>query len=173
MTPLRASMPRRKRDGTALVMLSGILLSGALIGGAYAYWQGSGVGNGSASTATSAAVTLSPGSPFATLYPGGQAAVVLTASNPNSSPVHIDALAIDTTLGAAGFAVDTDHSGCGLSAMSFSTQTNAGSGWVVPATSGATSGTLSITLADAVSMHVDAANDCQGGLFTVYLVANS
>jgi hypothetical protein len=43
----------------------------------------------------------------------------------------------------------------------------------VPASSGAVSGTLSITLANALSMHVDATNACQGGLFTVYLAANS
>jgi hypothetical protein len=162
-----------KRVRIAFVVLPGVLLSEVLIGGAFAYWQGSGGGSGSGSTAATVAVTLSPGSPTATLYPGGQAAVVLTASNPNPSPVHIGALALDTTLGAAGFAVDTDHSGCALSAMSFSTQTNAGSGWVVPATSGAVTGTLAITLANALSMHVDATNACQGGVFTVYLVANS
>ena len=154
-------------------MLPGVLLGEVLIGGAYAYWLGSGGGTSSGSTATTVAVTLSPGSPSATLYPGGQAAVVLTASNPNPSPVHFDALALDATLGAAGFAVDTDHSACALSALSFSTQTNAGSGWVVPATVGGTSGTLSITMTDALSMHVDAANACQGARFTVYLVATS
>jgi hypothetical protein len=154
-------------------VLPALLLSDVLIGGAFAYWAGSGGGNASGSTATTAPVTLSSGSPTATLYPGGHAAVVLTASNPNASPVHIDALALDTTLGAAGFAVDTDHSSCGLPAMSYGMQTNAGSGWVVPASSGAVSGTLSITLANALSMHVDATNACQGALFTVYLVASS
>jgi hypothetical protein len=173
VTRPRVHKTHRKLVRIALVVLPGVLLSDVLIGGAYAYWQGSGGGNGSGATATTTAVTLSPGSPIATLYPGGRAAVVLTASNPNASPVHIDALALDTTLGAAGFAVDTDHSGCALSAMSFSTQTNAGSGWVVPASSGAVSGTLSITLANALSMDVAAPNVCQGGLFTVYLVANS
>ena len=138
---------------------------------AYAAWGASGSGTGSATTASTTAVTLSPGTPSGTLRPGGQANVVLSVSNPNTSPVRIGSLSLDTGQGTGGFAVDAGHSGCAVLTLTFTTQTNGGAGWNVPAKVGAVNGALSITLTNALAMGVAAANACQNASFTTYLAA--
>lgn len=155
------------------VLLALLLVILALPAGgtAFGYWSGSGSGAGSATTGTNLAVTLSPVTPTDTLYPGGQANVLLSVSNPNTSPVRIGSLALDTSQGTLGFAVDAGHSGCAVSTLSFTTQTNGGAGWTVPAKVGAVDGMLAITLTNALAMGVAAANACQGATFTVYLAA--
>ena len=135
-------------------------------GSATAYWAASGGGSGNADTATPSAVTLSPATPTAALFPGGQATVELTVTNPNVFSVRVGSLSLDTGHGTGGFAVDGGHSGCVLTTLSFATQTNAGAGWTV-----AGSGNLSVTLTNALSMTSAAANACQGASFTVYLAA--
>jgi hypothetical protein len=136
-----------------------------------AYWGGSGGGGGSGTATTTLAVTLTPATPATTLYPGGQADVVLTVSNPNASAVHIGSLALDTGQGTGGFAVDALHSACAVTTLSFTTQANGGTGWTVPAKAGAVDGTLAVTLTNALAMGLDAANACQGASATVYLAA--
>jgi len=140
-------------------------------GAAFAYWSGSGSGTGSATTGTTVSLTLSPGTPDANLFPGGAANVRLTVSNPNASPVRIGSLALDTGQGILGFGVDGGHSGCAVSTLSLATQTNGGAGWTVPAKVGALDGTLVMTLTNALTMGMAAANACQGASFTVYLAA--
>jgi hypothetical protein len=147
-----------------LAVVAFLVLLGA--GTATAFWAASGAGSGAAGTGTGRALTLSPATPTAQLYPGGQASVVLTAANPNVASVHIASLGLDTTQGTGGFAVDASHAGCVLTALSFATQTNSGAGWTVPA-----SGSLPITLTGSLSMTSTAANACQGATFTVYLRA--
>jgi hypothetical protein len=143
----------------------------AVTDAAVALWSGHGHGSGSAATGTTVAVTLSVGVPTATLYPGGNGDVVLTVSNPNDSPAHIGSLSLDTGQGVGGFAVDAGHSGCAPAVLSFTTQTNGGGGWDVPAKVGALDGTLAVTLPNALTMGVGAANACQGASSTVYLAA--
>ena len=133
---------------------------------ASAYWTSTGSGTATATTGSTQAVTLSQGLPAAALYPGGQAGVTLTVTNPNTAPVRVESLALDTAQGTGGFAVDGAHSGCGVGSLSFTTQTNGGSGWTV-----AGGDALSITLASSLSMSLSAANTCQGAIFTVYLTA--
>jgi hypothetical protein len=133
-------------------------------GAAAAYWGSTGGGSAAATSASTSALTLSPATPTAQLYPGGQAAVVLTVTNPNSGSIRIGLLTLDTSQGSSGFGVDAGHSACGVSALSFTTQTNGGAGWTVPG-----NGTLSVTLANALSMGTGAANACQGAAFAVYL----
>jgi len=152
---------------TSLFVALAVLIGGA----ANAYWSGSGGGAGSGTAGTTVAVTLSPGTPAADLFPGGAANVVLTVSNPNLFPVRIGSLALDTGHGTGGFAVDAGHSGCAPLALSFTTQTNGGAGWTVQAKVGAVNGTLSVTLKNALAMGVGAANACQGASSTVYLAA--
>jgi hypothetical protein len=142
-------------------------------GAANAFWAGSGDGSGSGNTGAPDAVRLSPAAPAATLAPGGQAGVVLTLSNPNAFPVTIRALALDTSGGSGGYAVDAGHSACGVGTLGFTTQTNGGNGWTVPARSGGVDGALAATLAGALTMGVGAADACQGAAFTVYLMAGS
>jgi hypothetical protein len=149
-----------------------VLLVGALTlmvaGAAVAYWGTTGGGSGAATSATTSALTLSPATPAAQLVPGGQTAVVLTVTNPNQAAIRVGSLALDTTQGSNGFGVDTGHSGCGLAALSFATQTNGGTGWTVPGND-----TLSMTLTNALSMGTGAASACQGAPFTVYLTVAS
>jgi hypothetical protein len=139
-------------------------------GVAYAYWTAGGAGTGFGAAGTTVPITLSAGTPTASLLPGGQTGVVLTMTNANAATVKISSLALDTTQGASGFAVDAGHSGCTLSTLSFVTQTNGGVGWSVPGKVGATNGTLTTTLTNALAMSLSAADACQGATFTVYLL---
>ena len=139
-------------------------------GVAYAYWTAGGAGTGFGAAGTTVPITLSAGTPTASLLPGGQTGVVLTMTNANAATVKISSLALDTTQGASGFAVDAGHAGCTLSTLSFVTQTNGGAGWSVPGKVGATNGTLTTTLTNALAMSLSAADACQGATFTVYLL---
>jgi hypothetical protein len=161
-------MLRRARPASVLVILA-LVVGGA----AYASWTGLGDGSGSATTGTTAAVTLSPGTPTDFLHPGGESDVVLTVSNPNLFTVQIGSFALDTGQGTLGFAVDGGHSGCAVSTLGFTTQTNGGTGWTVPAKVGAVNGTLAVTLTSALTMGEGAANACQGATSTVYLAAGT
>jgi len=158
------SGPRR----VLLILLAVVVLTLGLGGGAIAYWGGGGAGNGTGSSGEVVAVTLSHGTPAADLFPGGAADVKLTVSNPNAAEVRLGSLALDTSRGTGGFAVDGDHSACGVASLSYATQTT---GWTVPGRVGAVNGTRSVTLTDALSMSAGAANSCQGAQFTVYLAA--
>jgi hypothetical protein len=137
---------------------------------ATAFWPGSGNGTGSGTTATTAALTLNPGKASADLFPGGTGDVVLTISNPNASSVRVGSLALDRAQGVGGFAIDPRHSRCAAASLGFTTQTNS-AGWTTPAMIGANDGTLSVTLRNAVSMSMTAANACQGATIAVYLTA--
>ncbi len=106
---------------------------------------------------------LSPGTPTANLYPGGSTDLVLSLANPNASAVHIGSLALDPSQGTGGYAVDGGHSGCVVTTFTYTTATNAGAGWTVPAKVDAVNGTLSVTLTSALAMSAGAANACQGG----------
>jgi hypothetical protein len=141
-----------------------VVLVLAVAGAGYAYWATSGSGSAAADTGTTTELTISPGTPAAQLYPGGQADVLLTLTNPGPAEVRVGALAVDTGQGTDGIAVDGAHSACAVSALTFTTQTNGGAGWTVPG-----GGSLPITLDDALSMATSAANACQGASFTVYL----
>jgi hypothetical protein len=151
-------------------LVIGAVVAGCLSStGAWAYLASTGSGSQSGSvSATVRPVTLSVGTPSAHLYPGGTADVALRASNPNSASVHLGSLALDTSQGTGGFAVDPAHSACSVSALQFTTQSNGGSGWTVPA-----GGNLAIDLTGAISMSSAAANACQGASFTVYLKGGS
>jgi hypothetical protein len=136
-----------------------VILASSVEGVASAYWRGSGSGAGSATTGTTQPVTLSPGTVATALFPGGQANVLLTVSNPNAFPVRIGSFA----LGTGGIAVDSGHSGCAASALSL---TGSSVGWTVPAT-GSTPGIV----AGVLTMGTNAVSACQGAIFTVYVAA--
>ncbi|GHH78054.1 hypothetical protein [Promicromonospora soli] len=163
----RRAPGRALRIGSLLVALA---VAVAIGGVASAFWS-FGSGTGAGTTGSTTPVTLSPGMPAAALYPDGQTDVVLTVANPNPSDVVISSLGLDEGQGEAGFAVDVGHSGCAVSALSYTPQTNGGSGWTVPARVGAVDGALSITLPAALAMSPDAADACQGANITVYLEA--
>ncbi|GAB3261590.1 hypothetical protein [Nocardioides dilutus] len=162
-----STVTRRAPRGRTPILVSATVLTLVVAGVAVAYWLSGGSGTGAASTGTIQPVTLSPATPTAQLYPGGQASVVLTITNPNPGSVRVTSLALDTTQGTGGFAVDGGHSTCGVSSLSYVTQSNGGNGWTL--TGGQV---LSVTLTNALSMATSAANACQGASFTVYLRAS-
>ena len=65
---------------------------------------------------------------------------------------------------SAGFGVDGAHTACGVASLSFTSQTNGGAGWTIPA-----SGSPTLSLANSLSMNTNASNACQGASFTVFL----
>ena len=145
-------------------LIAAVVAALAVTGAAVAYWASSGGGAGAASTGTTQLVTLSPATPVAQLYPGGRSSVRLTVTNPNTAPVRVASLGLDTSQGTGGFAVDAGHAGCGLSSLSFTTATNGGAGWTIPG-----GGDVTLTLSDPLAMQTTAANACQGATFTVHL----
>lgn len=160
--------PRRRMSSALPRALAGVVvvLLVALGGPAAARWSGTGSGSGSGASGSTTLLTLTPGTPTATLYPGGQGAVVLTITNPDEATVKVGSLQLRTTDGTGGYAVDAGHAGCAVSALSYTTQTNGGAGWTVSGQS-----SLSITLPGALTMATNAAAACQGATFTVYLRA--
>lgn len=172
MSRHRKPVNRRPAQVVLVILLVGLVCA-AMDGIARAYWSGFGIGSGSAPTGTTVSVTLRPGTPIASLYPGGNSDVVTILSNANTVPVRIGSLLLDTGQGAGGFAVDPAHSACSLSSLSFTAPPNTGMGWTIPAKISGVDGTVPVTLIDAVAMSVDGANACQGATFTVYLMAGS
>lgn len=162
--PRASTVDGRHRYAVALAGVLALLLGGVAV----AYWRGPGTGGASATTGTSLALTLSPGSTTTALLPGGSADVALTVSNPNTFAAKISALQLATGQGSGGYAVDGGHSGCGLSVLTY---TASSTGWTVPARSGATNGSLSIDLPAALAMSSSAASACQGATFSIYLTA--
>jgi hypothetical protein len=141
-----------------------------IVGVALAFWTAAGDGSGSGSTASNPQdVTLSGGTASADLIPGGSGDVSVTVDNPNTFPVHVNSLVLDTSQGTNGFDVDSGHSSCVTSVLHFTTQDNSAAGWFVPAKVGSTDGSLPLDLTGALSMDSNAANACQGASFTVYL----
>jgi hypothetical protein len=156
----------------ALVLGSTVALALVAAGGpASAFWSTHGQGSGSAATEALVDVSLSPGAPEAQLYPGGSSDVVVAFTNTNAATVHIGSLALDADQGAGGFSADAGHAACDLSALTFTTATNSLAGWAVPGADGGTAGTGTATLSGALSMGLDAADECQGAIVTVHLSA--
>lgn len=153
-----------------LGLLLVIMTLSALGGIAAAVWSAVGSGSGTAGAATTVAVTLSPGTPSTSLYPGGQTDVQLSVSNSNIATVRIGSLSLDTLRGTSGISVDAPHAACVLSAITFTTQTNGTTGWTVPGKVGTVNGSLAITLTNAVAMSTSAVSACQGATFTIFLI---
>jgi hypothetical protein len=151
-----------RRAAIAVVAVAAAVLAGSAAG----RWSASGGGTGSSPVGSAAAVTLSAGSPAGALFPGQSADVAVSIANPNAHRVFVGSLALDTAQGTGGFAVDAGHAGCGLAALTYTTQTNGGAGWFVAAGS-----SLDVQLANAVALGAGAASACQGATFTVYLQA--
>ena len=141
-----------------------VALLGAATAGAF--WTVGGAGGGTVSAETVASVTLTPGTATTDLYPGRSGDVAVSIANGNTYRAFVGSLALDTARGTNGFSVDGGHSGCDVAALSYTTQSNGGAGWFVPAGS-----TLDLDLVNAVDLATGAASECQGATFTVYLLA--
>jgi hypothetical protein len=158
------------RRHRALALLLAVAVGTVATPSALAYWRSSSSGTAATTLPAPLALTLTVGSPMTTLVPGASADVALVLGNPNSSAVHVSTIAIDPSA-ATPIAVDAAHSGCTVASLSFSSQTNGGLGWSVPARVGATNGALSVDLASAISMTSSAPNACQGATITLSLIA--
>jgi hypothetical protein len=172
MRPPPAHAHTRSRARRRVARGSTVALAAVAAGSAaWASWTTYGAGTGSAATGSLSVLTLSPGTPVAQLYPGGSAGVVLTITNPSAASVHIGSLILDDSRGTGGLAVDAGHRGCDLSSLTFATATNDALGWSVPGASDGAPGAVTTTLAGALSMGLDAVDDCQSAVVTVYLTA--
>lgn len=130
----------------ALVMSAGI---------AYAAW--SALGNGASAAATGTPKTLGVSAIVAgQLYPGASADILVTVSNPNSSPVTVTALALGGTVTA----------GAGCTTPGVTVSLPATTNLVVPA-----GGSASLSVANGVAMTTASSSDCQGATFTIPLKA--
>jgi hypothetical protein len=158
-------MNRKRLVRWAASAAVGLLIAGSV---AYAAWTVNGSGTGKASATSAVDLTLTAGSPSGLLYPGGSADVDSSVSNSNPFPVHVSSVTLDTTQGTNGFSVDAGHSGCNLSSLSFTTATNGGTGWDIPASS-----SLDVDAAGAIAMSAAANDFCQGATFTVHLTATA
>jgi hypothetical protein len=98
------------------VVVIGVLAALAATGAAIAYWTQAGSGTGTGTVGTTGTVTLQ-GPVSAGIYPGGTAAVTLTASNSGSAPVKVQ------TVSVASIAVDAGHSSCNTADFTMPTVT--------------------------------------------------
>jgi hypothetical protein len=163
-------MMRAVRSHARGLTVAAAIVAG-LIAGAVGYWTGAGAGSAATTLDNPQALTLVPGNPSTQVSPGAGSDVATVVSNPNPYQVQISSISLDTGQGTGGFGVDGPHSGCDLATLGFTTQTNGGSGWTVPAMVDATPGSLSISMAGALTMGTGASDACQGGSFTVHLTA--
>lgn len=147
---------------------TGVIVALLAATAAGAFWTLSGAGTGTASVETVASVTLTPGTSTTQLYPGRSGDVALSIANSNTYRAFVGSLVLDTSRGTNGFSVSGGLPGCDPAALSYTTQSNGGAGWYVPA-----AGTLDLDLANAIALGVGAASECQGATFIVYLLAST
>jgi hypothetical protein len=141
-----------------LVLALAAVLVGLGAGAAYAYFTATGSGAGSAGAGSLQTVTIdaTTGSPTTPLLPGQTGDVALQVSNPNGFPVTLVAAS-----GSGAVTVDSEHSGCDPSVVTFTNQT--GLSTTIPAD---TTG-YQVYLDGAASMSTAAANACQGATFSI------
>ncbi|TYP87894.1 hypothetical protein [Blastococcus xanthinilyticus] len=132
----------------------------ALIGGgiATAAWLVSGTGSATTQAATAVNLTVSAGTPTATLYPGASGAVVASVANPNPFPVRV-------TSASFGAVTVTPLAGrtCTAASLTVSGPVTLGS----PVNLSANSGATAVTIPNAVTMVSSADNGCQGATYSV------
>jgi hypothetical protein len=164
MRRLLAKLPRTLLIAIAIVAVATV--------GALAYWQGSGSGSATAQLDNTQPLSIGPGAPTSELYPGGTATVTVVVTNPNPYFVQLGSLVVYAG-DAEPFGVDSGHSGCNPSVLSFVAQDHGGTGWRIPPKAGTTEGTLAIAMPAAMKMSNAAAGACQSAIFTVHLEGRS
>jgi hypothetical protein len=146
------------QDPAQGVRLLALLLSAVAASAVIAAWVTNGTGPGYAKAQTSSNLTLSDASASTTadLYPGATGSVKLKVTNPNPFPVRI------TSVAKQASAITSDKgAACDASTgVTFSDQT----GLALDVAAGAT---VTLTLANAISMSNASDNSCQGALFTI------
>lgn len=153
----RARNPR----GANAAALAGLLITvGA--GTAYAYWSGTGAGEGSSAAGTMQAVTVDAlvagDNPTAALVPGGSADVVLRLTNPNPYPVQVYSVT-----GNGPATADAAHPGCTTTGVSFTGTATP----LSPATYVAANTSALLTLPGTAAMDTTSEAACQGASFSL------
>lgn len=132
----------------------------ALIGGgiATAAWLVSGTGAVTSQAASAVNLTVSAGTPTASLYPGASGGVVANVTNPNPFPVRV-------TSASFGAVTVSPLSGrvCAAGSITTSGPVTLASPVLLPANSGATT----VTIPNAVTMSSNADDGCQGATFSI------
>lgn len=149
-------MHLRKR--TLVIALIAAVLLGAGVAGAA--WLVEGTGPGTTKAATAVALTVTAGSPSATLTPGGSGPVSAMVSNPNPFPVQL----LSARIGTVAAAPLTGKT-CAASNVTATTPITLATPVTLPANSGPTA----ITVPAALQMLTTAEDGCQGATFTVQL----
>lgn len=146
--------------GTTLIAL-------AVVGFVYAAWttNGSGSGYAKAQSARPLATIDVSASTITSLFPGGNGDLLLKISNPNDYPVKVTAVAG----GSGSISVDAGHSTCAASNVSLNATLATTVTLADPILVGANSESAERTLRGVVSMIPDAANACQGAVFSIPL----
>ena len=137
--------------------MTAALAIGLGAGSAFGYFTTSGVGQGSASTASMLPVTGAAATPTTLLVPGGTVGVTLSLTNPNAFPI--------TVVGASSAGpvlVDGSHMGCPPTSVAFIDQ----SGSLLQLGGNETA---TLILNAAASMSDSAPDACQGASFTIPL----
>jgi hypothetical protein len=150
----------RRRTAIVIVAIAGLVLAG----GAAAFWLAFGSGTTGSQAGTVSPITITPATTITPLFPGGTADVGVSLVNSNPTRIFVGSLALDASQGTNGFSVDGGHSGCNLAALSYTTQTNGGAGWFVPASS-----TRTLDLTGAAALSTAAVSACQGAQVSIFL----
>lgn len=154
-----------KRGKLAAAFVAVLVAAGA----ASAYWSNGGQGSGTETAGSTQAVTLYPGTPAQLLYPGTSTKVAVEITNPNDIPVNVPSLVLDINAGDSNSGFTTDQSGCDGTEFQYLTQDNGGDGWTVPANADHWVVPPSTITDDAVTLSVNAANNCQNANVHVFL----
>jgi hypothetical protein len=138
---------------TKKFVVAGGLVAGMMASGiAWAAWTADGTGSGYAGATTAEALTTSPATASADLYPGSTGDVTVTINNPNDYAVNVTSITGNGT-------ITDDKAACTVTGVTFATQTGT---WNVAANASST-----VTLADAASMSNASDTGCQGAVFTI------
>jgi hypothetical protein len=143
-----------------IAFAAAMALTGALAGGAYAYWTAHGTGSGTASVGAPLSVTVqaASGTPSSALLPSGTADLLVQVTNPNAYPVTIVGVSqnLSETVSVSG------GTGC----------TAANAGVAVPTQVGLTVSiapgpSVVVHIPSGASMTAGSAGGCQGASFQI------
>ena len=154
---------RAPKRGLRKKFIIGAALAGvaSVAGLAFAEWLATGTGEGYARSRTAQALTTEFAFAGESLYPGGTGDLVLRVHNPNPFPV---TLASVTPNGA----IVSDDAACNALGHGVTFAGVTGLGLTVPAQA-----SQLFVLPGALSMSLDASNECQGDMFTVPVSLNT
>ncbi|WP_052720983.1 hypothetical protein [Actinoplanes rectilineatus] len=161
-------MSKTTKRSVAVVTAAVVAVGGA--GAAFAAWLLQGEGSASAASGQAAELVVTPNTTSTTaLVPGGTADVKFEVANPNTFPVAV------TDITFSDFS--SNKAGCGAGDIAFvdAALPAGATDLVVPAKTAGGNGTKTIEYAGSLRMLPNAADECQGAVFSfkVALAARS